>query len=151
MDAQFANEFYGRARQLLLNHPRVRHKWKREPERAFLEIPAARSDGFDVRVNAGPEGGNVLVDRSVVVGFSILESYDSVEEVADRIVAFIEDLLSPSMRLRIQYRGRRPSRWILEKEGRLGAWERVGSQRAIWYNWFGQASERVFQNRQLAD
>jgi hypothetical protein len=148
MKPVLADEFYEHAREFLRANHYIRHNWTREPEWAFLEIPAATRNSYHVQANVGPEGGNVIVDRSIVVRFDPLESYDTKEGVPSAVVAFLNELLSARMRLRIQYRGQRPTRWTLERETSEG-WTQVASRRAILWSWLRCTSEQVYQNRKV--
>jgi hypothetical protein len=137
--AAYTGELRVQATSILAEHPEVVHQWSED----WLVFPPASPDGFEVSIDPEPHGVIVFTGVGVHVHVD-----GSPEEAVRDAIGLVRDLLSSDMRVRELRSGGQGYRWILERREASG-WIGEAQTSLLFWNYFGQRSERIYQNSQL--
>jgi hypothetical protein len=141
-----AEEFKRQAEAVLAAYPDVPRQWSVEGDAIRLTLPPLDRDGFSIEIVGGVDYLNLFAGGAHEV-FDLRT--DSAPEVAARVLGCVRDLLSPDMQLRELAAGGRPYRWIIEARAAEG-WHPEIETGLLFFNYFGERTERIYQNRQLS-
>jgi len=121
----------------------VTRTWKElNAAKVVLQFPAQDADGFDVEIHASPNCLVVYADAA----HSEVEDPPELQERVREALRWVQDLLSPRTRLRIQFAGSAPYRWSVEVF-EDGKWKVVFLTGLLFWNFFGRRHEVIRQNR----
>lgn len=126
----------------------VEHKWSIdcEGEYCVLEIPMAHENGFDIHVEVGAEV--ITIHCGDYHDHHELEG--NVQDYANHFFGYLNDLLTPMMRLREYTSNGRGYKWAIEcREGER--WIVESTTGSLFYNYFGAKKECVLQNQTLPE
>jgi hypothetical protein len=149
MDLSTHRTFAAAAQAFLATHDGLGHAWdecRRDPPfGGCLRIPARDDRGFDLETHC--DTGEITI--FVASGGVHFHMPTTTPAEIDEALAFVHDLLSPRVRLRIWYAGRSPYRWRLEVfDG--GIWRGRSAGVLLLFNYVGERSSVTLQNRHLS-
>ncbi len=144
-DPTLCRAFITEGMEILSGRLEVQHEWSidQNEDHCILNIPKQTDDGFDIRVEVCP-------DQITVYGEGTHRHFDFTGslEIVDSAFGLARDLLSPHMRIRELRAAGSPYRWFMESF-QSDRWFVEQSTGLFFWNYFGQRSERILQNRIL--
>jgi hypothetical protein len=130
---------------VFIDHPELEHHWEVESDGSVvLHLPKTSPRGFDISLT----GNDVDIELEAGGFHSHFDDLPDPKELISGALGFVRDLLSESMRLRVCYSNGNPYRWLLESRDQ-NAWKVEEETGLLFWNFFGEKSEEVFQNDQL--
>ena len=145
-DPTLCREFVRQGKAFLSEYPEVRHTWSidADEDHCILDIPEQSEDGFPITVHVWPNEVTVTAGGA----HTNATPQGKPQELVARTLGYVQDLMSPRMRVRERLAGGRAYKWAIElcMDGKWETEEWVG---LFFYNYFGRRSERTYQNRVL--
>jgi hypothetical protein len=145
-DPALCRAFVEIAKHFLDTYPTLKHSWSidSDEDHCILEIFKVEETGFDISIHVSSDEITLFCE-----GFH--EHYkldDEPKKFVNQFLGLTYDLLTPSMRLREFLRGSSPYKWSIESLDD-DVWTEEASSSLLFYNYFGQRSERFYQNKIL--
>ena len=145
-DPMLCKTFVLRAKEVLALHPDLKHSWSidEDEDHCILDFPEACDQGFAITVEVSPA-------EIVVFGKGFHQHFareDSATKPIEQALGLVRDLLSKRMRIRECLSSGLPYRWHVESM-RDGKWIEEASTGMLFWNYFGERSQRIYQNDSL--
>jgi hypothetical protein len=112
---------------------------------AEIKFPAQSPDGFDVRIMISKRGVQIHSGKLVHADIDHTRSPQGAIEAA---FGMVRDLLSPDMRLRERYAGKRAV-WAAAERFDGTTWHRAYDTGLLLFNYFRKRRELIYVNHQL--
>jgi hypothetical protein len=142
--------FFRMATAHLAEYPNLAHHWSGPDQhgKRILDIPKAREDGFDIRIEAETYGLYPRAGRWHGAPWDAPHDTDTTnEEVCEDCLGFVRSALSPDATLTVFFASGNPYKWILSYS-RAGT--RVNDETgSLFFNYCGRRERRVFKNQHL--
>lgn len=142
--------FFRMATARLGEHPSPALHWSGPDQnrKRILDIPKAREDGFDVRIECETYGLYPYAGRWHGAPWDAPHDADTTNEgLCEDCLGFVRSVLCPDSTLTVFFASGDPYKWILTypwNGTRMN--EETGS---LFFNYFGRRERRVFRNQHL--
>ena len=138
------------AKETLASSPEIEAKWeiRDSGDKKILTIKKQHSLGFDVVVECETYGLYPYAGEWHGPAWELGSSDETFLDLCEQFMGFIRSLLCEDSKLEVRYAGSKPYKWILTYPTEEGA--EFLETGLFFYNYFGNKSSKVFQNRHLS-